>query len=494
MATNLTYGTNVVSYSDSVQNSNGTVTQSERLFTVRPRNANTLNVGGGDRGTRASIRLLSTNNSASLSRATDTQEGYGGASLSATGGPLDNALNGNNSNGGYADFFLTDVRCSLDEKLQITEVFGDGEVAYYFGRQPVIMSFSGYIFDSMDNSWFVEWLTMYGQVMRGTALAKNYELLKIVLPNMYVIGSMTNMTWEQNSARDTDITFSFQFMVKQLVPTAILMAGVPTSSDAGLIDFSSIPSFVSQSGINSAKLSFATAQAAIQNPLSTTSDIASSITGIGSGLSAGISDISGDAAMAYKTAETKITDSAGNDLTGGASSSSSSGSSAANILASISANLSGVRASLFSPIYGVLSSLTKLVKNVLGTASSIFNSLTSPVRDIIRDVRNISNQATNLVNLVNHTIGGITGSISSLDTETRLALGSLKNAAGAIANAPKTITQSIAELLNAGMLPITTGYLSNKPVASLSSSGSSTSKIALLNSGPRHTAQTGAFL
>lgn len=480
----INYGTSTISYADSIQNSNGTIDQTERLFTVRPRGANTSDVGGGNRGTRAKIRLLTNDPGTSLARTNEVEEGLGGQSLSADGGPLDNAINANNTDQGYADFFITDVRCSLSEKLQITEVFGDGEVAYYFGRQPVMMTLSGYIFDSMDNSWFVQWLSMYGQVMRGSQLAKNYELLKLILPNMYVIGSISSMDWAQSSQRDQDIQFSFQFLVKELVPTAITLSGVPTSSDAGLIDFSALNSFRDQTGINSVKNKFADLSGIIQNPTSTLGDIAGGLSGLGEGISSAISSVSEGVGSAVGS----VTDALG--LTSGGTGSDGIG----GIFASISANLSGLRASLFSPIYGVLSSLTKLVKSGLGAVSSIFNSLTSPVRDVIRDIRNISNMATGIVNLVNNTIGNMTGSVISIDNELRIALGSLRHAAGVISTAPATISQSIRGLVNAGHLPITTGYLQNKPRASLSSGGSTNSKLALLNSGTKHTAQSGAFL
>lgn len=483
----INYGTTTVSYANSVQNSNGTIDQTERLFTIRPRNTATANVGGGDRGTRAKIRLLTNSPSTSLSNRSQVEEGLGGQSLSASGSPLDNAINGNNKDQGYADFFVTDVRCQLSEKLQITEVYGDGEVAYYFGRQPIMMTVSGYIFDSFDNSWFVQWLSMYGQVMRGSQLAKNYELLKLILPNMYVVGSIASMDWAQNSSRDQDIQFSFQFLVKELVPTAIVSMGVPVSSDAGLIDFSALNSFRDQTGINSAKASFSQLGNLIQDPNSTLGQIATGLSDLGSGLSSAISSAGQTAASAIGS----VTDSLG--LTNGTSSSNSTGNSS-NIFTSISANLSGVRASLFSPIYGVLSSLTKLVKSGLGAVSSIFNALTSPVKNIIRDIRNISNMATGIVNLINNSIGSMTGQVTSIDNELRTSLGALKHAAGVVSSAPKTITQSLRELVNAGALPITTGYLQNKPRASLSSGGSTYSKIALLNSGAKYTPQSGAFL
>lgn len=487
---NITYGTSTVSSSSSVQNSNGTITQSERLFTVRPRGSTTENVGGGNRGTRAYLRLMTTDPTTSLNRKTGVNEGLGGTSLSASGGPLDAAINGNNAYGGYANFFVTDVRCALDEKLQITEVFGDGEVAYFFGRQPMFMNVAGYIFDSDDNSWFIEFLSMYGQALRGTELARNYELVKFVLPNMYVIGSFTHIDWAQNSQRDQDIQFSFQFLIKQLVPIAIRMPGVPTSSDSGLIHFDSIPTFQSQAQINTVKSSFSALQSAIQNPFSTTSDIANGITGLGSGLSAGISAD----ASSYGVGSNSYGFTTGDSSSSIGSALSSAGDTVSSIFSSVSANLTGLRASLFSPIYGVLSSLTKLVKSAMGSVTSIFNALTSPVRDIIRAVSDISNQAVGIVNLVNGTIQGLTGQVTSIDNQTRIALGNLKNAAGVISSAPRTISQSIGELVNAGRLPITTGYLQNKPMASLSSSGSAPSKLALLNSGAKYSAQAGASL
>lgn len=489
----MTDASNVVGAASSVSNTNGTITQTERLYTVRGRGTNTAEQGGGNRGTRAYIRLMTTNATTSLNRSNNVTEGLGGANLSASGGPLDAAINGNNSYGGYANFFVTDVRCALDEKLQITETFGDGEVAYYFGRQPIMMNVSGYIFDSADNGWFTEFLSMYGQVMRGTQLARNYELIKLVLPNMYVIGTMTHVDWGQNSSRDTDVQFSFQFMVKQLVPIAIRVPGVPTSNASSLINFGAIPSFVSQSGINTVKSSAQQLQDLVQDPTSTSSQIASSISGLGSGLSAGISDISNYNDGSNSNSFGFTTDSSGNNaatsaysFTGGSGAATTS-----NIFTSISANLTGIRASLFSPIYGVLSSLTKLVSNAAGSVSSIFNALTSPVRDIIRSVQDISSQAIGIVNLVNGTIQGLTGQVSSIDNQTRIALGDLTNAAGVITNAPMTIFQSVGQLVNAGMMPLSSGFLQDKSIASLSSGASSSSGGAGL-SGSGSSSSTGS--
>jgi hypothetical protein len=352
---------------------------------------------------------------------------------------------------------------------------------------------------------------MYGQVLRGTQLARNYELVKLVLPNMYVIGSMTHVDWAQNSNRDTDITFSFQFLVKELVPIAIRMPGVPTSSLASLIDFGSVPGFQTQTQINTVKTSMSELQQLVQDPTSTSGQIASSITGVGSGLSAGIANLSqfGNGSAVNNTFGFTTDGSGSNSSQTGLFNftSDGSGSSVSSVFTSISANLTGLRASLFSPIYGVLSSLTKLVSAGAGAVNSIFNALTSPVRDIIRAVQDVTSQAVGIVNLVNGTIQGLTGQVISIDNQTRIALGDLTNAAGVITSAPKTIFQSVGDLVNAGTLPISVGYLQNGTLASLSSGNSSggggaslggngngISKIALLNSGSKYSAQTAASL
>ena len=82
------------------------------------------------------------------------------------------------------------------------------EVIYYFGRQPLIFNLTGVLIDSADNNWFVDWVKLYSEFFRGTQTAKNYELIKIVLPNMIITGTISAFSWQQDSSRDTDIPFS----------------------------------------------------------------------------------------------------------------------------------------------------------------------------------------------------------------------------------------------------------------------------------------------
>lgn len=442
-----------------------TITQSERLFTTRSRSVNNLE-GGGDRGERAYIKILTTNTDNSLNRNSSQSHGSSQPTSLGTssGGVLQEAVTGN----GYASFLLTDVACTLEEKLQVVEVFGDAEVSYYFGRQPIMFNLSGLLIDSVDNNWFIEWLEMYSHVMRGTELARNYELVRIVLPNMTIEGTINRMSWNQNSARDVDIPFQFSFLAKQIVPKPVTLPNKPLTNDP-VINFGKAEGFLSQSGQNNIKMNslqdnIRGLQAVISDPGSSIKDFASSLTNLGS------SGVNG-----YYSS-TQISSS----RNGGGS----------GLFSGVNSNLSGVRASLFSPVYGVLSSLTKLIKGSSGDVSRVIGSFTNPVRDILRDVRNVSNQAIGIVNLANNSIHNITNQITNLDRDTRNTIALLKKTGGIITSSPKTIASSIRELFNAGKMPLTSKFI----VGKLSNGGHIVSKVSLLNSGKKHTPEMGAKL
>lgn len=464
------------------------IAQTERLFTVRSRGAFVNQSAGGDRGNRAYIKLLTSNPSAPRS---GTEGGFAEpAILQGDGNPLDQAINsGSSKYGGYADFLLTGIRCSLDEKMQITETFGDGEVVYYFGRQPIMFSFSGILVDSQDNDWFTQFVTMYGHVMRGSKLAQNYELLKIVLPNMELVGTIPHMSWQQDSQNDVQIQFEFQFLAKQVIPLAVTPLNGPLSNSANLIDFGTADSFLSQKGINSVRAQAGAVLQSISNPKSSIGDIGAALLGYGHGVSGGLGSLIGPGRLSPPgvTGLSQAIDGITGTVNGVTSS-------ITDIFHSISSNLAGVRASLFSPIYGVLSSLTKLVRSINGDVSKIFNSMISPVADIIRDVVNISSQAAGLVNLVNRSLHAGFG-IVGLGDNARAYFGSLLNTRGSLSTQPWTATMSIRQLVSLGRIPLNSGFMQNQPRAVLSSSsGALPSKAALLNSGPPPTPQSGATL
>lgn len=483
----------------------------ERLFTARPRYSPSTATSQTDvwrdssksRGQHAYIKLLTANSDQATSYAQSrgsVGEGYA-AKLTGEGSPVAKMVSSDSASG-YDSFLLTSVSCNLSEKMQVTEVFGDNEVVYYFGRQPVVFSISGVVVDSRDNEWFTDWLSMYSAVLRGSQLAQRNQLLRLVLPNMILTGTISSTSWTQDSSNDVSIPFNFSFLAKRIEPLAVADSDKVAQN---LIDFGKADSFISQQQIGSLKSSLQALTSAVQNPATTIAQLGSAM--YSSAISATKSTFQVPSAVqgaidSLKGIQTSVQNFASNNSFSNWLSSNSS------LFSSNSAALNGLRMQLFSPIYGVLTSLTKLVKKTFGDITSIFKSLLSPVQNILRDITNIANQATGLVKLVNSSIKGLGRMISSEIGTTKkqfnTAMKSLGKAAGAIATAPITVLQSTQAMFQSGGFSgVTSGtpaFLKENKKASLSSASAKGSgrgpdyKIALLHSAPSYSTKKGASL
>lgn len=423
----------------------------ERLLTSRSRSLLSPTTGG-DRGYRGYIRIMSD----ATVNVSDTS--IYATSIAGTGGTLDNAVNGG-TYGGYASFLITGVQCQMNEKMQVTETFGDGEVYYYFGREPVAVTISGMLVDSVDNDWFTQWLYMYGQALRGTQTAMRYQLVKLVLPNMTLVGSIAGMSFSQSSEQDTYIPFQFQFMAKHVIPTPIVSSGTPLAAAASLINFSSVNSFLTQSGVNSLKTSLSGFLSSVSAPIAAISEVSTFVSSVANGAATELNGVS-------------------------------------NAFYSVTATLTGLRASLFSPLYGVLSSLTKLVSSAT-TAVNAFDSVTNQINNVVRDITNITSQASGLVSMANFSIlnGGAASLGSSNSNASQLsAIGALSNTQGSISASPATLFQYIQNSVSSGKIPASAPFLQNRTIASLSISETSLSKLAILNSGTPYTPDGAAYL
>lgn len=353
------------------------------------------------------------------------------------------AMSSSSETVGYDSFFLTSVDASMEEKLQIVEVFGDNEVAYYFGRAPMIFNMGGTLIDSVDTGWFTKWVTTYGAALRGTELARNFELLKIVLPNMTLVGSMVNFRWSQSSMSDVAIGFSFQFYVKSIIPTPVTAVNTSITNAAQSINFTSMNG-----------RSFADWKSII--------DLKSNSVSSGRFLD-GLGDTSSEASKYLDELNSGITKSVtgfmkNSDIMGG-------------IFSKITGGLSDLRKALFAPIYGVMNSLTRLVKNVFGSITSIFSALTAPIKNILGDISRIASMATSLINM---TVSGLVGFGRGLSTGFGVyqsylnAVKSIKLASGTIAAAPQNVASGMRQAFNYGFLPTSAAFLKANPKASLS--------------------------
>ena len=452
--------------SNNLLNADGSITQSERLLTNRARYAametdpNRPGLGqlGGNRGSWAYIKLITSQTQyQSYANATTTRSNAYKDLVGQSGDVTDMSDPLGTNTFGYDKFLITGVNCAMTEKTQVTQVFGDNEVVYYFGRDPIIFNISGVLIDSPDNDWFAQWLKMYSEFLRGTQLAKNYELLKLVLPNMTVTGTISGFNWNQDSNRDVDLPFSFQFIAKVVEPTTATGLKMPTTNLLNGVDFSHVAAFTGQSQINSLKGQVSTLEQVLANPLSSLSDKATALSALGTttGGAYGTFLQNSNSALTGTTATIDSWTTAQQNFTAAVTTSA--------LFQTVESSLAGVRLDLTSPVYGVMSSLTKLVKNTLGTATGLVASVINPVQNILRDITNISNQAISLVNLVNTSISGlgryVSGTLSGLSTDFQTAISTLGKAAGAIATAPLTVSQSIQGMFTNSALTANTPFL-----------------------------------
>lgn len=435
----------------------GSIPQIERAFTVRPRSTPMDNDNSytSERGPFASIKLLTNQTSSEVVSAVTS------GNTPQIGQGIDSVATALTSEGGYTDFLLTNIDVSFNEKLQVNEVFGDSEVVYYFGRSPVQFNLSGILFDDVDNNWFYRFMVSYWSILRGTQMAKNHHLCQINLPNMTLTGTICGMNYSQDATRDTDIRFNMQFIAKSIVPRPVLLPSEILNNNALKLDLSNLPGkFTDMAMINNIKNTVDQAKSYLGSTVgkvgSFLGDVGSTIEDAALGVNAAIGGAIGAAREFFESS------------TGGFLS------------------VASLRANLIAPVYGVLTTLTKVVKSITGQVLSLFNGGSSLLGGIIRDVKSIANEAISLVNAIEGGINSIVKLFEGGANDLRRAISSIKNAAGAISRSPENIS-NIFKRLSKG------GYKKGQ-ISAMKSGRNNKARLALLNSGNVYKSSTGATL
>lgn len=185
--------------------------QGERLFTVRPR-SNASSQDNPTRGEAATLRLVlsETPSADTISKLTAGMPYYEAVAFKRM-------MNQSDESGGYKDFILTDLAYDIQEKYQVFHTFGGHECVYFYGQAPLAIRVSGMLTDDLDNDQFARFAQLYTKHLRGTKAAQNYAIVELSLPNATFFGSITSISFQQNSARDTDVGFSMGFLVKETI-------------------------------------------------------------------------------------------------------------------------------------------------------------------------------------------------------------------------------------------------------------------------------------
>jgi hypothetical protein len=405
---------------------------SERLYVVESRAAASIYNGGSqwssDRGPIASVKLITTNN---LLGGTPLSQRYADSKIPEDGylALLGYGQNTNNNTNGYDRFILTNCDVSYSEKTQIQTTFGDSEVIYFFGKNPVVINLGGVLVDSLHNNWFGDFINLYQNFLRGTALAQNFEMLELVLPNMKVIGSILTLSHQQQSVTDTTMGFSMQFYAKEItmLPQPVLQSNAVNTGAS--LTASPIFSSTSSSAAN------------LKNP--TLPSGSTQLSAGGFNEPAWIKNLGMGTNTGYLTFKNAIV----------------------------------------SPVVSVIATITKFISAISNDVSAIIGAFTNPLNMVLRDITSIANQATAVANLIVSSISNIAGIVTSTEANLKLTLATLKNTAGVISRLPQDISSTFQTSFHTGRM---------KPTAAILSSGvkNKNNKSAVLSSGTPYTVQS----
>jgi hypothetical protein len=400
----------------------------ERLYQISPRSADAYydNSSLTNRGKIASIRLVNANNT--LEGITNTNTRYKASKIEDYSVYKD-LVGISNKARGYDRFLLTHFGVDYSEKTQIMTTFGDNEVAYYFGKNPVVINLSGVIIDSLTNNWFSDFINVYQTFLRGTQLAKNFELLELVLPNMTVVGTVLSLSHQQTADRDTDIPFSIQFYAKKITMLPQKVLGTSGYTQETLSSTSIFNAGNKQSQ-------------------------GASLPQLGTG------HISKTGATNGFTEPSWLAG-AGNELQLGAD---------------------WFRNNITSAAVSVIATLTKIIQVVAKDISAIVLSFTNPLNAILSDIMNVAVQGTAVANLIEAKVADIAHTIGTVSINLRNTLSSLKNTAGTITRLPQSVSDAFKHNVHHGRI--------GSSAAVLSSGKKNITKAAVLNSGAPYSVQS----
>ena len=117
---------------------------------------------------------------------------------------------------GYIDWFLQNVTHAFTEKVQISEVLSDRYVAFFFGNQAPVFSYSGMLMNTYQDDWTMRMFRIFRDLGRGTELAKRKLSMWLRYDSMIVHGAMLNFQWSLTGGQEMACPFTFTFLVKKI--------------------------------------------------------------------------------------------------------------------------------------------------------------------------------------------------------------------------------------------------------------------------------------
>ena len=132
------------------------------------------------------------------------------------------------STNGYLDFFIQQATMPLQEKVDIKETLADNYVAYFFGQSPPMWTFSGWLFNSVQDDQATNFLRLYLEILRGTQLARRQKVVSLKIDSYIITGALVASNFQLQSNTEVMVPFSFQLLVKRVAIVTYTEGWVPT--------------------------------------------------------------------------------------------------------------------------------------------------------------------------------------------------------------------------------------------------------------------------
>jgi hypothetical protein len=113
------------------------------------------------------------------------------------------------------DFLLGQANESVREVMQVEKVIADDYVAFFFGQEPPVFQYSGYLINSQQDDQRMSFYQAYSQILRGTALARGGALARLRYDSVIISGVMVAHQQQLLAENELAVPFSFSFLVKE---------------------------------------------------------------------------------------------------------------------------------------------------------------------------------------------------------------------------------------------------------------------------------------
>lgn len=129
---------------------------------------------------------------------------------------------------GYLDFFISQASMPLQEKVDVKDTLADNYVAFFFGQQPPVWSFTGWLMNTVQDDQTTNFLRLYLEILRGTQLARRQKIINLKIDSYVITGAMMSVSPTLNAASEIFVPFAFQLLVKRIDFVNYTVGWVPT--------------------------------------------------------------------------------------------------------------------------------------------------------------------------------------------------------------------------------------------------------------------------